>query len=206
MPGKGSLRAMFTGLVRDIGLIKSVDRRDGGVRLEIETGLNLRDMEIGASVCCAGICLTVVDKLDHSFVTDVSSETLNRSMIGAWRVMTRINLESSLKMGDELGGHFVFGHVDGISEVMDISPDGESHRLTFSIPKGLATLVAEKGSVTLDGVSLTVNAVTDQSFSVCIIPHTWDNTTLGGLKVGDKVNFEADMLARYVARAMGKAA
>ena len=127
-------------------------------------------------------------------------------MLGAWKIMTRINLEPSLKMGDELGGHFVFGHVDAVTKILDIREEGGSRRLTFSLPPDLAPLVASKGSVAIDGISLTVNEVDNQIFGVNIIPHTWAHTTLQDRKIGDLVNIEVDMLARYVARMIGKAA
>lgn len=192
---------MFTGLVQDIGVVKSIETPHGSdVRLEIETSLRLQNIELGASICCSGCCLTVVEKTQYTVFFEVSAETLLRTQIGAWKVMTSVNLEPSLKMGDELGGHFVFGHVDGLSEVLSIAAKDGSRKIVFSIPEGLGHLIAEKGSVALDGVSLTVNGVDERSFWVNIIPHTWEMTTLGNLNVGDKVAFEADMLARYVAR------
>jgi riboflavin synthase len=191
---------MFTGLVQDRGIVRALDWRGDDLRAEIETQMTLAQVQMGASICCSGVCLTVVDKSENTFFVDVSQETLRRSMIGAWKVMNRINLEPSLKMGDELGGHFVFGHVDAVTEVLDIRPEGGSYKVELALPEGLEHLVAEKGSVALDGVSLTVNNVSAQSFDVNIIPHTWEKTTLGILKAGDKVNFESDMLARYVAR------
>lgn len=193
---------MFTGLVQDIGIVRGLDESRGDLRVEIETQMNLSVIPLGASVCCSGCCLTVVDKSKNTFAADVSGETLNRANLGAWRIMTRVNLEPSLKMGDELGGHFVFGHVDGVAEILDIRCEGDSHRIDISIPEGLAHLVAEKGSVAVDGISLTVNAVSQKAFGVNIVPHTWQKTTLSDRRIGDKVNIEVDMLARYVARMM----
>lgn len=191
---------MFTGLVQDIGTVKHIEPVQCGLRIEIETGLDLDMIAMGASVCCAGCCLTVVDKTVHGFCFDVSGETLSRTTLGSWVVGASVNLEPSLKMGDELGGHFVFGHVDAVARILSITPDGASRRIEIELPKGLGHLVAVKGSITLDGVSLTVNSVGDNSFGVNIIPHTWDMTSLGQCKVGDTLNLEVDMLARYVAR------
>jgi riboflavin synthase len=194
---------MFTGLVQDIGTVKSIEAR-GDTRITIKTSMNLSKTPIGASICCSGVCLTVVQKDANSFAVDVSQESLSRSGIGLWTIGTIINLEPSLKLGDELGGHFVFGHVDAQAKIERIKQSGDSHIVTISVPNELAAFVAPKGSVTLDGVSLTVNDVRGNNFTVNIIPHTWEKTTLGLLKAGDKVNFEVDMLARYVARHLGR--
>ena len=192
---------MFTGLVQDIGIVRAVQTQEGGdLRLRIETRMPLSAIPTGASICCSGICLTLVDKSENNFSVELSRETLNRTNAGAWRVMTHINLEPSLKMGDELGGHFVFGHVDSCVRILEIKPEGGSHRLTFEMPPSIAGFVAQKGSIALDGVSLTVNEVSQNSFGVNIIPHTWEKTTLADLKIGDSVNLEVDMLARYVSR------
>lgn len=193
---------MFTGLVQDIGIVRGLDTSRGDLRVAIEARMNLFMIPLGASICCSGCCLTVVDKRNNTFMADVSDETLNRTNLGAWSVMTRINLEPSLRMGDELGGHFVFGHVDGVADILDIRREGDSHRIDLSIPDGLEHLFAEKGSVAVDGISLTVNKVSDKMFGVNIVPHTWQKTTLSDRCVGDRVNIEVDMLARYVARIM----
>ncbi len=193
---------MFTGLVQDIGTVKQIHKSDSDMRIEIDTKMPLNEVKIGSSVSCAGCCLTVVEKTNSSLFFDVSSETLNRTTIGSWRVMTHVNLEPSLKVGDEVGGHFVSGHVDSMTKIIDIQGDAGSRRLTIAIPKGYEKYIVPKGSITLDGVSLTVNEVHDQSFGVNIIPHTWENTTLQNLNGGDELNIEIDMLARYVAKMM----
>lgn len=191
---------MFTGLVQDIGVVASIDDVRGDVRIEIETSLDLTKVQEGASICCSGCCLTVVEKAKKSFFVDVSQESLSKTIIGSWRPMSRVNLEPSLKLGDEMGGHIVSGHVDTITQIDSISREGDSHRITVRIPEGYAMFIAPKGSVTIDGVSLTVNDVKADSFDVNIIPHTWQKTTLGDRRAGDMVNIEIDMLARYVAR------
>jgi len=173
---------------------------DGDTRLEIATGFDTDDLEIGASVACSGVCLTVIEKGAGWFAAMVSAETLSKTTLGDWRPGTRINLERALRLGDELGGHIVSGHVDGIGELTGSAADGDSRRLTFAAPEALRRFIAPKGSITIDGVSLTVNEVTDPHFGINVIPHTQDVTTLGDLAVGDAVNLEIDMLARYVAR------
>lgn len=195
---------MFTGLVQDIGTVTKIEKR-GDTRITIETALDLSETPIGASICCSGVCLTAVQIGPGWFAVDVSAETLSRSGLGLWTKGTKVNLEPSLRMGDELGGHFVFGHVDGQAAIETIRQSGESQILTIAAPKELASFIAEKGSVALDGVSLTVNSVEANCFTVNIIPHTWEKTTLGLAKAGDKLNIEIDMLARYVARALKSA-
>ena len=194
---------MFTGIVTDMGRVRAVVRR-GDTRFELETAYDLENVAMGASICCAGVCLTVVDKGDGWFAVDVSGETLSRSTLGAWREDTAVNLERSLRMGDELGGHVVAGHVDAVGHVADRRAEGDSVRFDFAAPASLAPYIAEKGSITVDGVSLTVNTVADTDngcvFGVNIIPHTQQVTTLGRLAAGDPVNLEIDTLARYVAR------
>lgn len=189
---------MFTGLVQDIGIIRAIDEIRGDLRFQIETNMHLDVVQLGASICCSGCCLTVVDKSENTFFVEISRESQNRTMLGSLRVMNRINLEPSLKVGDELGGHYVFGHVDSVTTIKDITKVGGSHRIDFALPSELAQYVVEKGSITIDGVSLTVNNVDESRFSVNIIPHTWDNTTLSDRCAGDSVNMEIDMLARYV--------
>lgn len=194
---------MFTGIVTDIGRIVAVERR-GDTVFTVGTRQDLSDVRTGASIACSGICLTVVSTASTEeggrFVVSVSAETLSRSTAGAWVEGTEINLERALRLGDELGGHVVSGHVDGLAELLEIRPEGDSHRALFEVPAGLAPFVAAKGSVTLDGISLTVNEVDGPVFGVNIIPHTWEFTTLRARRPGDRLNFEADMLARYVAR------
>lgn len=190
---------MFTGIVTDIGTVRSV-RTGGDVQLEFSTGYDMSEVSLGASVCCSGVCLTVVDKSVGQFAVSVSGETLSRTTIGKWTEGTRINMERALRVGDELGGHIVFGHVDGVCKVASIRTENASHRVEFEISDTLERFIAEKGSVALDGVSLTVNEVGRKSFGVNLIPHTLEATTLGRLRPGDCVNVEVDMLARYVAR------
>jgi riboflavin synthase len=193
---------MFTGLIQDIGTVVAVEK-DGDWRITIETKLDLSKAPEGASICCAGCCLTIVEKGSDWFAVEVSQETLSKSGISNWSVGTKINLEPSLRLGDELGGHFVFGHLDGQLKIKKIEPVAGSHIFTIEKPTGP---VAPKGSVTLDGVSLTVNEVRGDEFTVNIIPHTMSYTTLGQRKAGDFLNFEIDMLARYVASLLKEAA
>jgi len=194
---------MFTGIVTDIGRVRSVETR-GDTRFVIETVYDPDTIAMGASIACSGCCLTVVEKgrdgQQNWFAVDASQETLNCTILGDWRVGTSINLERALKVGDELGGHIVSGHVDGVGVITGIAKEGDSKRFTFDIPKELARFVAPKGSVTLNGTSLTVNEVSGTSFGVNIIPHTQQVTLWGSAKVGDRINVEIDVLARYVAR------
>jgi len=191
---------MFTGIVTDIGRVRGVRDTNRDRRFEIETAYDVAGIDLGASISHAGCCLTVVDKGSDWFAVEVSGETLAASTIGDWREGRRINLERSVRAGDEMGGHIVSGHVDGVGEVAAITPEGGSHRLQIRAPRPLHRYIASKGSISVEGVSLTVNAVDDDIFGVNIIPHTWEVTTLGGLGVGDRVNLEIDMLARYLAR------
>ena len=190
---------MFTGIVTDIGRIRSIEQR-GDTRLIIETAYDTATIAMGASISHSGACLTVVDKGPGWFAIDASAETLACTNLGDWREGSRINLERALCVGDELGGHIVSGHVDGVGTLVDKTPEGDSMRLTFEVPADLAPFIAPKGSVCLNGVSLTVNAVDGNCFGVNLIPHTLENTTFGGSAVGDRINVEIDMLARYVAR------
>lgn len=190
---------MFTGIITDIGRVRSLEQR-GDTRLVIETRYDTAGVDMGASIACNGACLTVVDKGPGWFAVDASAETLARTTLGTWREGTPINLERAMKVGDELGGHIVSGHVDGIGSVVSRTPEGASVRFTFAVPMALARFIAEKGSVALNGVSLTVNEVEANRFGVNIIPHTLENTTFGGAAPGDPINVEIDMLARYVAR------
>ena len=190
---------MFTGLVTDVGRIRSFVGI-GDCRIEIETAYPTADIPLGASIACSGVCLTAVELGDNWFAVDASEETWSKTTLGEWRVGRRLNLEKSLRIGDELGGHLVFGHVDGVAKVVERRPDGESIRFTIETPADLAPYIASKGSVALDGVSLTVNEVAGDRFGVNVIPHTAEVTTFSGLEAGDLLNLEVDMLARYVAR------
>ena len=193
---------MFTGIITDVGRV--LDRR-GGV-FTIRSGYDAAGIALGASICHDGACLTVTnvraDGTGSIYTLDVSNETLSKTTLGGWQTGTAINLERALKAGDELGGHIVSGHVDGTATIVDLRPDGDSRRLTFEAPHALARYIAPKGSVALDGTSLTVNEVEGARFGVNLIPHTLTVTTWGSKKVGDRVNLEIDPLARYVARLM----
>lgn len=196
---------MFTGLVRYQGKISRIDVSDAGARLHIAIP-ELKSADIGASICCSGCCLTVVEQQGDQYIFEVSNETLSKTSMRDWKEGDSINIEPSLKMGDELGGHFVFGHVDGVAILDNIQNDGDSIRLTIRPPQNLLKYIAPKGSISLDGISLTVNEVDKESFGVNIIPHTWDFTTLKHKNSGDRLNIEIDMLARYVERMIGQAA
>lgn len=192
---------MFTGIVTDVGRIRSVRETDRGLRFEVETSYDTASLDMGASVSHAGCCLTVVEKAPGWFAVEVSEETQDCTTLGHWSVGTRVNLERAARLGDELGGHIVSGHVDGVGEVTVVEPYGPSNRrIEVRAPKPLHRFIAPKGSITIDGVSLTVNAVRDDRFEVNLIPHTREVTTLGSLAVGSRVNLEIDMLARYLAR------
>ena len=191
---------MFTGIVTDVGRIRSVRETNRDLRIEVETAYDLATIPMGASIAHAGCCLTVVDKGDNWFAVEVSGESLAKTTLGRWREGTRVNLERPARAGDELGGHIVSGHVDGVGEVASIEAEGGSHRVRIRAPRPLHRFIAPKGSITVEGVSLTVNDVEDEVFGVNLIPHTWEVTTLGQLKPGDPVNLEIDMLARYLAR------
>ncbi|MBS0504887.1 MAG: riboflavin synthase [Proteobacteria bacterium] len=194
---------MFTGIITDIGTIESVETR-GDTRVVVRTAYDTATVDLGASIACSGVCLTVVDKGPGWFAVDVSGETLSRTAAEQWTQGRRLNLERAMKLGDELGGHIVTGHVDGIATIASIAADGDSKRIAFTVPEVLAPFVAPKGSITVDGVSLTVNAVEDQAtgtvFTVNLIPHTQAVTTLGALAEGQTVNIEIDVLARYLQR------
>ena len=194
---------MFTGIVTDLGSVRAI-KPEGDARFEFATALDTGSMAIGASVCCSGACLTVIDKGPGWFAAKVSAETLAKTTLKSWRAGTPVNFERALKAGDELGGHIVTGHVDGAAKLVSRREEGESLRLTFAAPEGFARFIAAKGSVALDGVSLTVNEVRGGEFGVNLIPHTRTATTLGGLAPGDAVNLEIDPLARYVARLLDK--
>jgi len=190
---------MFTGIVTDLGEVRATVA-GGDTRVEIHTAYDTNNLNHGASICCSGACLTVIETGPDWFAATVSAETLSRTTLGEWQHGTAVNLERPLKVGDELGGHIVSGHVDGVSKLVDTSEEGESRRLTFEAPENLERFIAGKGSIAIDGVSLTVNEVDGSLFGVNVIPHTLENTSLGKLSPGDTVNLEIDMLARYVAR------
>lgn len=195
---------MFTGIITDIGRVRRVDQTERDRRYEIETAWDVSGVDLGASISHAGCCLTVVEKGQDGkgnwFAVEVSDETLSKTTLGGWTEGGRVNLERAAKLGDEMGGHVVSGHVDGLGRVMSVEPVGGSHRMVVEAPAPLHRQIAAKGSITVDGVSLTVNAVHGRTFDLNIIPHTWQATTLGELKPGDVVNLEIDMLARYLAR------
>lgn len=211
---------MFTGIITDIGIVEKIEAR-GDVRFTVRTSYDTASIAMGASIACSGACLTVVEKGKNSFSVDVSPETLSRTTMDEWTIGTKVNLERALRMGDELGGHLVTGHVDGLATILSVIPmnmgiqkstelDSRlrgndnampvSHVIKLEAPLELARFIAEKGSVTLNGISLTVNKVEDTRFYVNIIPHTWVSTTLSEAKAGDRLNLEIDLIARYLAR------
>jgi riboflavin synthase len=195
---------MFTGIVTDVGTVRSAEQR-GDLRLVIATHYDLASIDLGASIACSGVCLTVVDKGDDWFAVDVSEETLSKTAADHWREGAKLNLERALRLGDELGGHIVTGHVDAVATVVGTCAEGDSTRIGVSVPKSLAPMIAPKGSITLDGVSLTVNEVRDADdgsthFAVNIIPHTAQHTSLGTIKARQQLNVEVDVLARYIDR------
>ena len=214
---------MFTGIVTDLGRVRAVEER-GDRRFTFATGYRADELALGASIACSGACLTVVDfgaltgpdaeGAQSWFAADVSAETLSKTTLGTWRAGTPVNFERALELGDELGGHLVSGHVDGLAEIVEHRPEGDSQRVTFAAPAALAPFIAPKGSVALDGVSLTVNEVSDEPaekgggcrFGINIVPHTAAVTTFGGLEVGSVVNLEIDLVARYLQRLMQKRA
>jgi riboflavin synthase len=194
---------MFTGIITDVGTVQLVAKR-GDTTIKIATAYDPAAIAIGASIACSGACLTVIAKGGKTgeawFSVEASAETLSKTTLGGWSVGSRVNLERSLKVGDEIGGHIVSGHVDGVGDVVSVTPEGDSVRYKIKAPKQLAKFIAPKGSIALDGTSLTVNEVDGNAFGVNIIPHTSKVTTWGEVKAGDKINIEIDMLARYLAR------
>ncbi len=194
---------MFTGIITGVGRVRAVDPGADN-RFEFESSYDAASIELGASIACSGPCLTVVDKGKGWFAVEASAETLSRTTLGDWREGRAVNLERALKMGEELGGHIVCGHIDGVARITGATPEGGSMAFFLQAPAALMPYIAPKGSVALDGVSLTVNAVGRDGFAVNVIPHTLKRTTFGSAKVGDRVNLEIDMLARYVARLLGK--
>jgi riboflavin synthase len=191
---------MFTGIITDVGRVRSVAEANGGRRLEISTAYPLDEVAIGASIALSGACMSVVEKGEDAFAVDVSRESLSKTTLGVWIEGRLVNLERALRLGDEFGGHIVSGHVDGVGQVVRALSDGDSLRLQIRAPAPLHRYIAPKGSVTIDGVSLTVNEVEGEVFGVNLIPITRTMTTLGDLRSGDRVNLEVDMLARYAAR------
>ncbi|PCJ73387.1 MAG: riboflavin synthase [Rhodobacteraceae bacterium] len=190
---------MFTGIVTDIGTIQKTEDR-GDLRARISCSYDMSGIDLGASIASDGVCLTVVAKGDDWYDVDISAETVSKTNLDSWKAGKRVNLERALKLGDELGGHIVSGHVDGLATITQMQDDGDSTRVTLTAPKDLAKFIAQKGSVTLNGASLTVNGVTGCDFDINFIPHTKNHTTWGDAAVGDRVNLEIDTLARYVAR------
>jgi len=193
---------MFTGIVTDMGRILELEQR-GDLRARIGTGYDVDGIDIGASIACEGVCLTVVAlgrEPQNWFDVEISAETVGATNVGAWTLGQTLNLERALKVGDELGGHIVSGHIDGVAEVVGVQDEGDSTRFTFRAPEAFAKFIAPKGSIALNGTSLTVNAVDGRDFGVNIIPHTKSVTTWGATKVGDAINLEVDTMARYVAR------
>ncbi len=194
---------MFTGIITSIGTVRSAEQR-GDLRLTIACDYDLATVDLGASIACSGTCLTVVDKGDDWFALEVSAETVSCTAKGLWQQGARLNLERALRLGDELGGHLVTGHVDAVASVAEVIEDGGSLRVAIDVPRDLGPMIAAKGSVTLDGASLTVNTVEDRAdatrFTVNLIPHTADHTTLGGIAAGRELNVEIDVLARYLKR------
>ncbi|MFQ3253310.1 MAG: riboflavin synthase [Loktanella salsilacus] len=193
---------MFTGIVTDMGRILELEQR-GDLRARIGTGYDVDGIDIGASIACEGVCLTVVAlgrEPQNWFDVEISAETVGATNVGAWTLGQTLNLERALKVGDELGGHIVSGHIDGVAEVVGMQDEGDSTRFTFRAPEAFAKFIAPKGSIALNGTSLTVNAVDGRDFGVNIIPHTKSVTTWGATKVGDAINLEVDTMARYVAR------
>jgi riboflavin synthase len=191
---------VFTGIITDVGRVRAVAEQSGGRRLVISTAYPLDSIAIGASIACSGVCLSVVEKTAAGFAVDASRETLSKTTLGVWIQGRLVNLERALRLGDELGGHLVAGHVDGVGEVVRALSDGDSLRVQIRAPQPLHRFVASKGSITVDGVSLTVNEVEGEVFGVNLIPITRTSTTLGDLRSGDRVNLEIDLLARYAAR------
>jgi len=194
---------MFTGIITDVGRVRAVIP-GGDTGFVMATGYDTRGIAIGASIACAGACLTVTATGADWFSVQASAETLSRTTLGGWREGTAVNLERALKLGDELGGHILSGHVDAVAEIVSRRPEGDSLRFVFEVPAPYDRAIAPKGSVALDGVSLTVNEVEGRRFGVNIIPHTQAETTFAEAKPGDRVNLEIDVLARYVARLLGK--
>ena len=190
---------MFTGIITDVGKVKTIVQR-GDTRFQINTSYDTQIINIGASICCSGTCLTVVAKGGNWFSVEVSNETLSKTILGLWEKGTQVNLERSMTLGDEFGGHIVAGHVDGVGIIKSIEPDGDSQKFEFITPSNILDYIAQKGSIAVNGVSLTVNKITENTFTANIIPHTQNVTNFCIAKVNDSVNLEIDLLSRYVAR------
>ena len=190
---------MFTGIITDIGTIAALEQR-GDLKARIACNYAVGSIDIGASIACDGVCLTVIDRAENWFDVEISAESVSKTNLDVWEVGRKVNLERSLRVGDELGGHIVSGHVDGVAEIVEMRDEGDSTRYVFRAPPALARFVAPKGSVALNGTSLTVNEVDGATFGVNLIPHTKEVTTWGQSAVGDRINIEIDTLARYVAR------
>jgi len=192
---------MFTGIISAIGEIVKLEEKQGDVRLSIATGdLGIEDVRLGDSIACNGVCLTAVEIMEKGFVADVSVETLSLTSIGDWKTASRINLEKAMRASDRFGGHIVSGHIDGLGEVVSLHEDARSWRLRIKAPAELAKYIAQKGSITVDGTSLTVNAVEGAEFELNIVPHTMLHTIMGDYQVGTRVNLEVDLVARYLER------
>tara|TARA_E500000318_G_C3531016_1_gene200512 strand:- start:222 stop:809 length:588 start_codon:yes stop_codon:yes gene_type:complete len=194
---------MFTGIITDIANVRAIEKT-GDTRFEFTTSFDTSKIVLGASIACNGACMTVIETGDNWFAIEASAESLERTTLGDLSTGSKVNLEQATRVGDELGGHIVSGHVDGVATLTKRVPEGDSLRLTFEVPETFAKYIASKGSVTLEGVSLTVNEVDGNTFGINLIPHTQIHTTLGSKQPGDRINFEIDMLARYVARMLGK--
>lgn len=194
---------MFTGIITDIATVRAI-KKTGDTRFEFTTSFDTSKIVLGASIACNGACMTVIETGDDWFAIEASAESLSRTTLGDLAVGSKVNLEQATRVGDELGGHIVSGHVDGVATLTKRVPEGDSLRLTFEVPEAFAKYIASKGSVTLEGVSLTVNEVDGNTFGINLIPHTQTETTLGSKQPGDRINFEIDMLARYLARMLGK--
>lgn len=196
---------MFTGIVQEIGRVQALERRGADLRLTIDTQqLDLSRAAIGDSIAVAGVCLTAVGLASHRFDVDVSLETLARTTLGAWQIGRLVNLEPALRAGDALGGHLVAGHIDGLAQLLSRAAQARSEQMRFRVPHELSAYLARKGSICIDGVSLTVNTVEGDDFEINLIPHTLEVTTLGALRVGERVNIEVDLIARYVERLLGE--
>ncbi|WP_417829939.1 riboflavin synthase [Thalassospira sp.] len=194
---------MFTGIITDIATVRAI-KKTGDTRFEFTTSFDTSKIVLGASIACNGACMTVIETGDDWFAIEASAESLSRTTLGDLVVGSKVNLEQATRVGDELGGHIVSGHVDGVATLTKRVPEGDSLRLTFEVPEAFSKYIASKGSITLEGVSLTVNEVDGNTFGINLIPHTQTETTLGSKQPGDRINFEIDMLARYVARMLGK--
>ena len=195
---------MFTGIIQSVGRIARLESRGGDVRLHVDTAnLDLSDVQLGDSIAVSGVCLTTVSREARGFAADVSNETLSLTTLGKHKAGDPVNLEKALRLADRLGGHLVSGHVDGVGKVVSITPDGRSQRWTFEVPAQLARYIASKGSICIDGTSLTVNEVAGNRFGVNLIPHTVENTAFHARRAGDAVNIEVDVVARYIERLMG---